>query len=330
MREANPPARGVVTGLLVGAAGALALALAPGYLTGPKGLVLTLPVVAAAVLRGRRAAFATAAVATIVFWFFVVPPIGSFRVNISADRTELITFALVAALVGEVVARGSDMVRVDAQRTAMLRSVSHDLRTPLSTIKAAASELVHEDTYDAAARRRMLELVNKEADRLDRLVANLLDMSRIEAGAFQARPQSLDLGEVCRACTARLRAMFGTVAVELDVPESLTPISADFVLVDQLLSNLLENAARHSPVDGTVRVAVREDERAVVLTVSDEGAGVAREDRRDIFKPFMSSRGGSGIGLAICKAVVDAHGGTISVRDRIGGGAEFVVTLPRR
>jgi two-component system sensor histidine kinase KdpD len=227
--------------------------------------------------------------------------------------------------VGEVVARRIELLgAVERQRSALLRSVSHDLRTPLASIRAAASTL-------AVDGNRYATNIEEEAERLDRLVANLLSLSRIEAGAYVVARQSVDVAELIDATTSRLGRLFTAVRLDVDLPADLPFVRADHSQLDQLLTNLLENAARHTPPVGTVHLAASvDDRRHLVLTVADEGPGVAADEVAGLFEPFRTGAvpGASGIGLAICKAVVDGHGGTIAVRDRPGGGAVFTVALP--
>ena len=325
---------GVVPGLVAGAVGCVVIGVTfyfvHGTETGAKGLAMAVPVVGAALLGGRRAAYPIAIASTFAY-SLLIPPIGTPRIHHFGDLVALIVFVVVAAVIVELVARRVDVLdHVDEQRSAMLRSVSHDLRTPLSAIKAATTELLGDHRHDAATERRLLQLVNAESDRLDRLVANLLDMSRIEAGVLRPQRQLVDAGELVAECSTRLASVLQTVRLDVDLDGDVQ-LSADHVLLDQLVTNLVDNAARHSPPDGTVSLRVAGLPDRVVITVVDQGPGVPDASRDDIFKPFASSRpGGGGVGLAICKAIVDAHAGSITVRDATEGGAEFVVSLPRR
>jgi two-component system, OmpR family, sensor histidine kinase KdpD len=218
----------------------------------------------------------------------------------------------------------------EAQR-ALLRSVSHDLRTPLAAIRAVASDLRAAPTaYDEATRRELLDVVGDEAERLDRLVGNLLSLSRIEAGALTPDRQAVDVEELVVERVRRLSRLLRDVAVETELPPGIPLVDADYTLLDQVVSNLLENAARHAPSRSTVRIAARDTGGTLEISVSDQGPGVAPVDRDWIFEPFRSGNGSrsSGVGLAICKAVVEAHGGHIAVGEADGGGARFTFTLP--
>ena len=227
-------------------------------------------------------------------------------------------------------ARVPTLEAVDEQRRALLRSVSHDLRTPLATIRGVASDLRDGTDYEPAVRAELLDLVCDEAERLDRLVANLLSLSRIEAGSMAPVTQVLDLGELVAERVHRLRALFRQVRVQLDRPATSVLVRGDHAQLQQVVTNLLENAARHAPQGSTVWVSVHATPDHAELTVDDEGTGVAEPDRARIFEPFRTGHGSrsSGIGLAICKAVVEAHDGTIEVSAAPMGGARFRVCLP--
>jgi two-component system, OmpR family, sensor histidine kinase KdpD len=229
-------------------------------------------------------------------------------------------------------ARIQALERIDEQRSALLRSVSHDLRTPLATIKAVATDLRAGDVHDEATRRELLDSVVDEVERLDRLVANLLTMSRIEAGVQSTERQAVDVDELVRDRVGELVRLFEHVRVQVDVPEDLPLVQGDYTELEQVVTNLLQNAARYAPPGSMVTVSGRDKDGDVELVVADEGIGVPHHERSRIFEPFRRGEGSrsSGVGLAICKAVVEGHGGTIEVERTPGGGATFIVTLPGR
>ena len=293
-------------------------------------LLLVVPVVATAIMGGRRPAELVAGVATLMFTL-VLPPVGSLRLRFTEDIVALIVFSAVAFTIGGVVARRVETFnRLEQQRAALLRSVSHDLRTPLAAIRAAVSELETDSLYDEAARRHLVEHVGDEAERLDRLVANLLSLARIEGGGLTPHRQSVDLAELVSTTSKRLGHVLDRTEVVVDVDPNVPAVFADYTLLEQVVSNLLENAARHGPSGAPINVAVHRVRHGVQIVVSDRGPGVPPAERDTIFEPFQSrgAAAGSGIGLAICKAVVESHGGTIAVGDSSDGGAAFTVTLP--
>jgi K+-sensing histidine kinase KdpD len=294
-------------------------------------LALVLPVVASALIGGRVAAYVVAAEAALAFGL-VNPPIGTLRVELGEDVIALVVFVIVAIAVGTLVASRMELLeQVDRDRAALLRSVSHDLRTPLGAIRAAASELQGDAPHDEAARAELLDLVVDEADRLDRLVANLLSLTRIEAGALAPQRQAVDLGELVAHCAERMERVTRRVPVHLVVEDDLPLVHVDYALVEQVVVNLLENAARHSPDGASVVVGVHRDHDDVRIDVDDEGPGLDPVLQALLFEPFQSGRvaGTSGVGLAIARAVIDAHGGTITVGDAPRAGARFSIRLPR-
>jgi K+-sensing histidine kinase KdpD len=303
--------------------------------------LFVVPVVAAAVVGGVLVAVTTAVVATAAFAFAFVPPFDSFHFH---DDVLAVPVLLVVALsVGAVVAgevsrrrlaeeanRVALLEQVDRQRAALLRSVSHDLRTPLAAVSAAASELESGVVHDDGTRHELLQVISDQASRLDRLVANLLDLSRIEAGALRPALQSVAVDELVRDRLGSLDRLLAGVVVRADLPADLPPARGDYNQLGQVVGNLLENAARHSPSGGTITVAARLDGDHVRVSVRDEGKGVDLLEAGQIFEPFRTGRGSgsTGIGLAICKAVVEAHGGAIWLEDVAPHGAAFCFTVP--
>jgi two-component system sensor histidine kinase KdpD len=288
-------------------------------------LLLVVPVVVAAVFGGQRAALAVAAIATVTF-SLVLPPVGTFEVRLLDDGVALLVFLTVAVVVGSLVARRLDLLtEVDRQRSLLLRSVSHDLRTPLAAIRAASSELV----VQGEGATELAELIGDEADRLDRLVANLLSLSRLESRPARFNLQLVDLDELVDGVVARQRRLVGSTPLALALHGDLPLVHVDHALLEQVVVNLVENAVRHGG-GGTVRVATAIDGDGVVLEVVDRGPGVPPTERDLIFEPFRHGGHGrsTGVGLAICRAVVEAHGGVVDVRDAPGGGAAFRVRLP--
>jgi two-component system sensor histidine kinase KdpD len=331
-------------------------------------LLLVVPVVAAGIVAGPVAAVVTAVVATLAFNLAFIQPYWTVKIAAVDDAVALAVFVLVALTVGTLVAteierrraaeqrraevevlygRLEELVhereqlaeeatrlqvleRVDETRAALLRSVSHDLRTPLATIRAVASDLRDGTVYDDQTRTELLDTVCGEAERLDRLVSNLLSMSRIEAGALRPERQAVDIGELITDRARRLRRLFVSARLQFDVEPGLPLVSGDYTQLDQVLTNLLENAARYAPPGSTVRVTARSVAGGVEVRVADEGIGVPEFEAARIFQPFRRGEGStsSGLGLAISQAIVDAHGGHIRVERTPGGGATFVFDLP--
>ena len=169
-----------------------------------------------------------------------------------------------------------------------------------------------------------------EVDRLDRFVANLLSLSRIEAGAFAPERQAVDVPELVSERIRSLGPLLRDVTVRTDLPHDLPLADADYGQLEQVMTNLLANAARHAPRRSDVWIAAARDGNEVRVEVSDQGRGIAPADAERLFEPFVRGQDsrGSGIGLTICRSIVEAHGGTIGVRRTFGGGATFSFTVP--
>jgi K+-sensing histidine kinase KdpD len=360
---------GAALGILATAAIGLALLPIRDQLTSATvALVLVVVVVGAAIVGGAVAAILTAVAAAITLNLGFIRPYGGLDIASVDDGTELVAFVVVAVLVGQLVTRlvhrrtevhqvseqvraldqrvaqlhhershlarratrAEELENLDRQRSALLRSVSHDLRTPLASIRAVATDLRDGVEYDDATRTELLTTVCDEVDRLDRFVANLLSLSRIEAGAFAPERQAVDVAELVQERVRSLGPLLRDVTVRTDLPADLPLADADYGQLEQVMTNLLANAARHAPRGSDVWVAAARDGDAVRIEVSDQGRGVSPGDATRLFEPFVkgeTSRG-SGIGLAICRSIVEAHGGTIGVRRTFGGGATFSFTIP--
>lgn len=353
---------GVAVGVaLVGLISLLSLPVHDRITSATAGLALVLPGVVAARAGGRLAAIVTALVATLAFNLAFLEPYGTLKVNLLDDGIALAVFLVVSLTVASLVSlelerrelaerRATEIQTLYDQqetllaekyaaeqigdyRSALLRSVSHDLRTPLATIRAVTSDLRDGSAdYDDATRDELLDLVVDETERLDRLVANLLSLSRIEAGALKPDRQAVAIEEMISDRVGRLKRLLRDRRLQVDVPFTLPLVDVDYTLVDQVITNLLDNAVRHSPAGSTIRVRARERDGRVEIVVTDQGPGIDPALAEHLFEPFQRGEGGgsSGVGLAICRAIVEAHGGSISAGPANGGGAELAFTIPSR
>ncbi|WP_394847322.1 sensor histidine kinase KdpD [Pendulispora brunnea] len=220
-------------------------------------------------------------------------------------------------------------------RNALLSSVSHDLRTPLAVVTGAASTLLERNIAEGT-RRELTETILHESDRLNRLVRNLLDVTRVEAGALRVKKEWQPLEEVVGAALHRVDAALQGREIITDLPDDLPLVPLDSVLIEQVLVNLLENAAKYTPAHASISIAARaqhKPENQVQVTVADRGPGIAPGEEERIFEKFyraQEGRGGAGLGLTICRGIVAAHGGRIWAENRSTdeGGAMFHFTLP--
>jgi K+-sensing histidine kinase KdpD len=225
--------------------------------------------------------------------------------------------------------------RTDELRTSVMRAVSHDLRTPLASIIASAGSLRRgEAGWSEAERAELLGAIEEEAQRLNRIVGNLLDLSRIEAGALKPQKDWYDLGALVDDVVGRLRPVTAGHHVVLAVPDDLPPVQLDYVEIDQVLTNLLENAVKYAPGGSEVGITIRVVGQEVRVEVCDRGPGLPAGAVAELFEPFVRagagdrSAAGTGIGLAVARGLVEAHGGRIWAANRDGGGASFAFSLP--
>jgi two-component system sensor histidine kinase KdpD len=233
-------------------------------------------------------------------------------------------------------ARGRTLAEADRLKTAILHAVSHDLRTPITIIKTSAAHLdqLH-DRLPAEDQRDLARAIETQADELDRLVGNLLDLSRLQAGVVVLNEEWNSLEEIAGEVAARAFAAHHAERITLDFPDDLPLVRCDYGLMLQAVGNLVENALRHEPPDQRVMIRGRAHADAVQLEVVNHGPTIAAEERERVMEPFYQSRdgqsqhGGVGLGLAIARGVIEAHHGRLHVRDTPGGGATFVLLLPR-
>lgn len=222
----------------------------------------------------------------------------------------------------------------EKMRNALLNSVSHDLRTPLTVIAGSASSLADpESPLDPATRREFARTIYDEARRLDRLVNNLLEMTRVESGGLQLNKEWHVLEEIVGAALARLEIPLEHRPLAISIPDDLPLVLVDELLMEQVLINLIENAIKHTPPESPIDVTARVDENSIVVEVADRGPGLAPGDESRIFEKFYQAaqargRRGVGLGLTICRSLVEAHGGRIWAAQREGGGAIFAFSLP--
>jgi two-component system, OmpR family, sensor histidine kinase KdpD len=265
------------------------------------------------------------------------PGPGAFRAE---DQQTLTTFvdqaalALERARMSQEAAQASALAQSDELKSALLAAVSHDLRTPLASIKASATSLLDDSVaWDEETRQDFLTAIDEETDRLTLMVSNLLDLSRIEGGALRPQKDWYDVDELIVDVRARLAPRTRSHPLTITVEPDLPLLHFDYVQIAQVLVNLIENAVKYTAGGTTIAVAARQVPGAVEISVHDDGPGIPREHQLRLFDKFYrvypsTAAPGAGIGLAISKGLVEAHGGRIWVESEPGSGTTFHFTLP--
>ena len=253
------------------------------------------------------------------------------------ERGVIRTLAGQIALAIEGARLGSEAeeARLEAEtnrlRAALFSSVTHDLRTPLASITASVSSLLDDGrSLSSDDRRELLETIDQEAGRLNRVIGNLMDLSRMRAGAVAPVTTPAAVDEAIESTIAHAAPLLKDHDVRLMLRDDLPEIPLDLGLIDQALTNVLENAARFTPPGRTITVVAARWRDGVQIRIADRGPGIPREDRERVFDPFVRGEDstGTGLGLAIARAIVEAHGGTILLGDEPGGGTAVVIELP--
>lgn len=239
--------------------------------------------------------------------------------------------ALERARLAEAAKSAALRARTEEMRSSLLSAVSHDLRTPLAAITGAATTL-RDGGVEPSQRAELLDTICEEAERLERLVRNLLDMTRLEWEALEVKREWVPLEEIVGSALARVETQLGTRPIRTDLGSDLPLVPVDPVLLEQVLVNLLENAAKYTPRDSPVEISARTSDGALVLEIADRGPGLPAGSESRVFEKFVRERRagvpGVGLGLAICRGIVLAHGGTLAAENRPGGGALFRMNLP--
>lgn len=263
------------------------------------------------------------------------------RGQFDAEQTHMLeTFANQAAIAIERILLTEDqtnariLVRSDELKSALLSAVSHDLRTPLASIKASATSLLQPGiSWSDEDRHELLTAIDEEVDRMNGLISNLLDLSRIEAGAMRLDLAWCEPNDLVQTAIEHTGTLLAGHTVEVDVPADLPVVQVDYVKVVRVLVNLLQNAAKYSPAESTITIVARATTAGLEVSVSDEGIGINPVHLDRIFDKFYRVEDprrplGAGVGLAICKGYVEAHNGRIWAEARVNGGSVLRFTLP--
>ena len=244
------------------------------------------------------------------------------QLSFAAERAHLVEEAKAIAL----------RARTEEMRSALLSSVSHDLRTPLATITGAATTLRDQKNLSEITRKELVDGLCEEAERLERLVSNLLEMTRLQSGETKVKREWVPLEELVGSALNRLESKLGARRVETRLPSDLPLLSVDPVLIEQVLINLVDNAIKYTPSATPIEISAGSRRQAIEVTVADRGPGLAPGEESRLFERFYrggaNGAGGAGLGLAICRGIIEAHGGTVTAENRPGGGALFRLIIP--
>jgi K+-sensing histidine kinase KdpD len=306
------------------------------------GVLYVIAVVAVAVICGLAYAIPVSIASMLTFNFLFLPPVHTFALHDSANWVALAVYIVVAVVVSELATRSRRLAREaveaetlrqsDAIKTAVLHAVSHDLRSPLTAIRTA-SEGLDNPTFELSPveRKELFETIRIEVTRLERLVENLLDLSRLEAGPALRRPELWTIDTLLARALEQLGADADRVVVKL--PRDLAPLRVDAAHIERVLVNLLENALKFSSPTDPVEVLAAPSSGGTVVRIRDRGPGIDESDRDRIFDAFERGSGagrGSGLGLAIARGFAEANGGRVWVEPSTPGsaGSTFVLELP--
>lgn len=260
-----------------------------------------------------------------------LPVSGQHLLDASATQAAL---ALEAAQLGEAAQQARLFQEKERLQSVLLNSISHDLRTPLVSITGALSSLLEKNTrLDFPAQQALLSDALSEAERLNHLVGNLLDISRLESGAMKLRREPYDLSEVIGVARTHLRNRSKRREFVIHLPDDLPLMNVDIALFAQVFINLFDNALKYSDDDQPIEINARRRDHSVEIMIGDRGVGIPEDELPFVFDKFyrarnVDGRGGSGLGLTICQGIVEAHGGTLTVQNRPEGGTWFIINMP--
>ncbi len=307
-------------------------------------MIYLIGILAVVSFAGKGPSTLTCVLGVLSFDFFMVPPRFAFA---HSDTQYLITlgvvllFTLAISELMDRVRRQAAAIRearlqaeTEQLRSALLSSVSHDLRTPLAVITGSASSLLDPSGHlGPEARRELAQDIYSQSERLNRFLSNLLEMTRLSAGKVGLKKEIQPLEEVVGAALSRMEKKLEGHSVTANLPEDLPMLPLDSLLMEQVFINLLENCLKYTPEDSTIGISALVRENTLTASVWDSGPGLKKGDEEKIFNKFYrsdpdSAQGGMGLGLAICRAVVEAHGGRIWAQNRPAGGACISFTIP--
>jgi len=324
-------------------------------------LILVLPVVLVAVTQGRGPALYASVLAALSFNFFFIGPFYSLLINRPEDVVAFVVFVTTAVLVGQLSSRleqrvaqtkeqqkelvhvrgkferaaaqaaeAEDLRKSEQLKTALLDAVTHDLRTPLTSIKAAIST-IREEEVTPEVQRELFEVIEQESDRLNHFIQGMMDLAQLQAGEVTLSSKNVSADEMVEDALLRAEPLLHDRIVDVNIAGGLPALRVDPRLISQVIFTLVENAAKYSSAGSRISVSVQPKENSACFAVTDEGPGIAPELRMQVFDKFFrtGTQPGLGMGLAIARGIVHAHGGRIWIVDGAGGrGTSVQFELP--
>jgi two-component system, OmpR family, sensor histidine kinase KdpD len=283
----------------------------------------------------RSAAILNALLSVTAFHYFILPIHDSFVLEDYSYLIPLVAMSAVALVISTLTYKTREQavaVAEERMRNALLNAVSHDIKTPLASIYGAATTLLEEQKRLAEPERtELIQSIAEQAERLNRIVTNLLEMTRLESG-FEVNKDWQPLEEIVGAALNRLKNALGDRPVVVRIPGDLPLICVDDVLLEEVFANILENAVKYTPQGAPIEITAERTGADITVWIRDHGPGFAPGDEERVFEKFYRGKtngeAGVGLGLAICRAVINGHGGAISARNSEGGGAVIRIELP--
>ncbi len=314
-------------------------------------LTFLLVVLAAATRWGLLEAIAGSVFATLFFNYFFLPPVGTLIIADPQNWVALTVFLIVSVVASQLsertrrmalesarameIAAQAELVRQKEEfKSTLLDALAHDLKTPLTSVKASASALLEDAATLSSSQRELVSIVSEESDRLNRLVTEVLEMARTDAGKLRLNRQSCIVEDLVRAALHESRRTLNGRRVEVQISPNVPTVGADAELIQTVLRSLLDNAAKYSSAGEAISVLVEQEDRFVRISVTDHGLGMCEEDLSHVFERYyrgaatQASVHGMGIGLAVARDIVRAHGGKIWAESSPGQGSRFSFTLP--